>query len=681
MKKVARIFIMVLITLLLLLSAGVLIGTAVLSEYKESKVDLQLIELSLASEKTKFYVFSKEDREMRKGEPHLIENSELSDGEKYNFTPLSDIPDNLINAFIAIEDKRFYSHKGIDLKRTAHAAVNYLFGKGDFGGSTVTQQLVKNITGNNAPEIKRKISEAFSAIDLEKKYDKTQILEAYLNVINLSGGCRGVGAAAEYYYSKTPKELSLDQCATIAAITNNPSKYDPKRHPENNKKRRDTILSAMLEQGYITKNEYNTAINAPVSLNISEEQQGSKINSWYIDTVIEDVITDLSEQCGITKQSASQLIYRGGLNIYTAIDEEIQSILDGYYSNIYNFPIDDNGNIPQSSMIIIDPYNGDILAVAGAVGEKKGNRIQNFATGTKRPTGSAIKPLSVYAPAIDKGIINWASIVEDSPVTISESGIPWPQNANRVYHGNVNIKFAVEQSLNTVAVKVLEMLGNNNSFDFLTEKLKIKNLDQDNDIGSAALALGQMSRGITLRELTAAYSIFENGTMSKPRSYYKVTDSQGNIILDNRSEQERVISKESAAIMTKMLQSVVESGTAKGGITVKEITEVAGKSGTTQNNCDRYFVGYTPELLGGVWFGYEYPEDLEKFGGNLSVYIWDEIMREIIAKTDYGKKNTFIIPETVQKITVNKFTGEIPNSNDDPSVIEDGWFSVSDLES
>lgn len=681
MKKLSKILISILIAFLVLLSIGILIGTAMLSQYKDAKVDMQLIELSLNLEKTKFYAYSKEDRETRSGIAHLIDGAELSNSEKYKYVPFSEIPNDLINAFIAIEDKRFYSHKGIDLKRSAHAIVNYMFGKGDFGGSTITQQLVKNITGNNAPEIKRKISEAFSALDLEKKYDKTQILEAYLNVINLSDGCRGIGAAAEYYYSKNPNELSLDECATIAAITNNPSKYNPKTHPETNKKRRNIILNEMLKQGYITKEEYNTAINAPISLNISESKNNTQINSWYIDTVIEDVTGDLSLKMGITKQKASQLLYSGGLNIYTAIDEEIQGILDGYFSNIYNFPIDEKGNIPQSSMIMIDPYNGDILAVAGAVGKKQGNRIQNFATDTKRPTGSAIKPLSVYAPAIDKGLINWGSIVEDSPIKVSPNGTPWPQNAVKTYYGNVNIKFAIEHSLNTVAVKVLEMLGNKYSFDFLTEKLKINSLNPSKDMGSASLALGQMSNGITLRELTAAYSIFENGTMSKPRSYYKVTDSRGNIILDNRSEQERVISKESAAIMTKMLQTVVESGTAKEGITINEITEVAGKSGTTQNNCDRYFVGYTPELLGGVWFGYEYPQNLEKFGGNLSVYIWDEVMREIINKTDYGNKKSFIIPDTVQRITVNKTTCEFPGSDDDPSVIEEGWFSVSDTKS
>lgn len=677
MKKAVKILFIILISFFVTLSLAILIICASLSIYKDSKVDIRLIELTLISEKTGFYAYSKEDRELRRGEPYEIVNAELDNGERYEFTPLSSIPDNLKNAFIAIEDKRFYSHKGIDPKRSLLAAFNYIFGKGDFGGSTITQQLIKNVTGNTEISVRRKLEEAFSALDLERKYDKSQILEAYLNIINLAEGCRGVGAASEYYYSKIPKELTLDQCATIAAITNNPSKYDPLKHPENNKKRRDLILLAMLEQGYITNEECKNAIDTPISLNVNEETRTAKVNSWYIDTVIEDVIRDLSSKLGISRQNASRLVYRGGLNIYTAMDEKVQSILEEYYSNEYNFPIDESGSVPQSSMIIIDQSNGDIIAVAGAVGEKKGNRIQNFATSTKRPTGSAIKPLSVYAPAVDMGLINWGTIIEDSPLYLKENGEPWPQNANRVYFGNVNVNFAIANSLNTVAVKVLEMVGNKSSFDFLTKKLRIYNLDEKSDLGSAALALGQMSRGITLRELTAAYSIFDSGNMSKPRSYFKVTDCNGNILLDNRTEQERVISTESAAVMTKMLQSVIEIGTAKEGITLKERTEVAGKSGTTQNNCDRYFIGYTPELLGGVWFGYEYPESLEKFGGNLSVYIWDDVMTEIFEKTDYCKKTTFAIPDTVQRFSVNKTTGKLPNPDDDPLEIEDGWFSVS----
>lgn len=673
MKKVFISFLAVLTVLIILLTAAIVCITAYAAKYKECSVDDRLLSISANSEDTHFYCFSFSDRTKRSGEAYLLENTTLNSGQKYEFVPFNEIPNNLINAFISIEDKRFYKHHGIDILRTGHATINYLFGRGDFGGSTITQQLIKNLTGNTEISPKRKLSEAFSAIDLEKRYTKNEILELYLNIINLSEGCRGIGAAAQYFYSKDVSELSLDECASLAAITNNPAKYDPLRHPENNRQRRNIILKAMLEQGYINSREYETATAVPITLNTDKNEKNEKYNSWYIDTVIDDVSFDLSQKYGISQKQAVQMIYSGGLNIYIAMDENVQSVLDDYYSNIYNFPASANGEIPQSSMIVIDPHTGDILGIAGAVGKKQGNRLQNYATCTKRPTGSTIKPISVYAPALDSGLINWATIIEDSPIK-SINGKPWPSNANKIYSGNVNIKYAVEASLNTVAVKTLGMLGNKKSFDFLSHTLLINSLDINNDMGDASLALGQQSHGITLRELTAAYSIFEQGIMSKPRSYFTVTDKSGKIILDNPSYQTRAISNESATIMTKMLESVVKTGTACDGITLDSITEVAGKSGTTQNNCDRYFVGYTPELLAGVWLGFDYPKPLDEFGGNVSVYIWDEVMKIIYNTSYYGKEKKFPIPDTVQKISINKSTGNIPAENDAPTLIEDGWF-------
>jgi penicillin-binding protein 1A len=323
---------------------------------------------------------------------------------------------------------------------------------------------------------------------------------------------------------------------------------------------------------------------------------------------------------------------------------------------------------------VIDPYSGDILGIAGAIGKKSGNRLQNFATTTKRPSGSAIKPLSVYAPAIEKGLIQWSTVIVDSPITNSNGDRPWPMNASRTFEGNVDIKYAVENSLNTVPVKILKQLGNSYSFDFITEKLRIKSLNKDADIGDASLALGQHSVGISLLELSAAYSVFEDGIMCKPRSYYKVTDFNGRIILDNVSEQEAVISKETAAIMTKLLEGVVENGTAKGMISLDENISVAGKTGTTQNNCDRYFIGYTPELLAGVWFGYEYPKDLSDFGGNISAYIWNDVMTEIYQNTLYGNTQKFKVPETVKKLNYLADFGTI--DGDDSFEIKEGWFDI-----
>ena len=523
---------------------------------------------------------------------------------------------------------------------------------------------------------KRKINEIFSAINLEKDFDKSEILEAYLNIINLSDGCRGIGAAAYHFYSKTPSELTLSEIATLAAITNNPSKYNPRTNPQNAKKRRDVVLEQMNNLGYISDIEYSKALEEPIKLNLSDKEE-STVNSWYTDMVIEDVTHDLSDKYGISKEYASFLLYSGGYRIYTAEDKEIQDILDDYYSDLSNFPCDINGEFPQSSMIVIDPYTGDILGVAGAIGEKKGNRIQNYATHAKRPPGSAIKPLSVYAPAFEKGIIKWSSILDDSPIENS-NGRSWPANANGKYIGPVTVKYAVENSLNTVAVKVLEMLGNGNSLDFLKNSLYINSLDRENDIGSASLALGQPSVGITLRELTGGYTALSSGIMSKSRSYFKVTDSNGEIILDNTARQERVISKENAAIMTKLLECVVDDGTAKGLITLDNKISVAGKTGTTQNNFDRLFVGYTPDLLCGAWFGYEYPKSLKSFGGNYAAVFWDDVMSRIYSETDYASSlRLFSIPDGVQKLTFDASNGEIIFYSDDPLALEEGWFNVT----
>lgn len=674
MKCAAKI-ILVLISVLSLSTALLfLVGTVWLFRFRNYAVADELLDSHKETIKTEFYCF--ESRSGKKmPSPVLIEGTSLDGGIKYEYVSYENIPSNLLNAFIAIEDRHFYRHNGIDLMRTGKAIGNYLIGGERFGGSTITQQLVKNITGHDEISIERKIKEAFAAIRIEKDYEKEEIFELYLNVINLSSGCRGIGAASEYYFSKNVEDLSLSECASIAAITNNPARYDPIRHPENNLLRRNMVLERMLDLGYITVEEYQKASSEPVITNISDKFS-SKINSWYIDMVIEDVITDLCKKYDLTPSSASLLLYKGGYKIYTAMDPAIQNVVEGYFSNEYNFPIDRNGKTAQSSMIIIDPYTGNILGVSGAIGNKKGNRLQNFATQSKRPPGSTIKPLSVYAPAIDNGIIEWSTVIEDSPITPeTDKARAWPQNVDRRYVGNVDIKYAIEHSLNTVAVKVLEMIGAEKSFDFLYDKLNLKNLNRYSDMGAASLALGQPSKGVTLRELSGAYSIFEEGIMSIPRSYYKVCDSNGKIILDNSQEQEAVISKESAAIMTKLLETVVDTGTAAGKISLDDTISVAGKSGTSGNCHDRYFIGYTPELLAGVWFGYEYPKNLEDFGGNLSVFIWDDVMRKIYDECDLEGIANFTVPENLQRLSYEREPIVLDGETD--TILEFGWFDVT----
>lgn len=603
------------------------------------ELDLTLFEASARGGTTKLYYCDENGDAIEM-------TSERLEGGSCIYADHDELPQQLIDAFVAIEDKRFWRHSGIDMRRTAHAALNYLTrGSMRFGGSTITQQLIKNITGERDNTIERKLQEMIWARYLEGCMTKQQIIELYLNIINLSRGCIGVQAAANTYFSKDVSELTLAECATIAAITNNPSYYDPISHPENNIARRDLILDQMLEQGYIDSVAHAAAIAEPLTLDTSIRNEVQNVNSWYTDMVIEDVIADLCEQYDYTPQSASVLIYSGALRIYTAVDIEMQALLDEYFEAAEGLPRGTDENSFQAAMVIIDPTNGDILAVAGAIGEKSGDRVQNYATQTRRPSGSVIKPLSVYAPALEYGLITTGSVYDDVPLVFNASSsgyTPWPRNSPNVYRGLTNVMTAVRDSVNTVTVRILEELGVDRSFDFLRDKVGLKSLISSQtqsdgsvitDRGLAALALGQQNYGVTVREMTAAYTALANGGIySEPRSYYRVTDSRGNVLLSREDErQQQALSAATAALTTVMLQNVVSSGTASA-ITLDRRIDVAGKTGTTQDNCDKWFIGYTPYLLGGVWCGYEYPKSMNGISGNPCLEIWDEIMTALHEK-------------------------------------------------
>ena len=511
------------------------------------------------------------------------------------------------------------------------------------------------MTGNDTVSISRKLQEILYALDLERTLDKTEIMEMYLNIIHFSDNCNGIAQASDHYFGKTPKELTLAEAASIAAITNNPSYYNPIRNPANNLKRRNLILSEMRSQNYITEEEYRQALSEPLELKVVESDPQSNIHSWYIDMVIEDVINDLVEEYSLSRSAASSLVFRGGVRIDLAMDPEIQSIVEDYYENAIRTPVNENGVTAQSSLIMIDSHTGDILGVAGAIGEKSGNRLQNFATQTKRPPGSVIKPLSLYAPALEEGIINWASVYEDVPTDFGANGSqPWPKNANGVYRGLTNIPYAVAHSTNTVAVRVLKDVGIEKAYDYAKNRFHLRDMiDKDRDI--AALALGQLNYGITLRDLTCAYTAFADGGVYHPwRSYYRVLASDGRILLSNDDASEIVLSEGNAAIMTKLLQGVVESGTSSA-ITLKKTVECAGKTGTTNADNDRWFVGFTPDIVCGVWCGYEYPEPLS--GGNLCTSIWNSVMTSVFEKV--GGEARFLVPNTLIRASYCMDSGKL----------------------
>ncbi len=684
-SKVGRVLIFILNAFLTCILVGIITAIIVgctFAVYVSNHVDLRIpdedigkYDLNITNTTTTttlHYFESAEDRQNRNyGNTVNWEDEEIHGEANSIYVPYEQIPQMLRDAFIAIEDHRFEQHKGVDWYRTVAAGVNFFFPiRDEFGASTITQQLIKNVSGEDDYKIQRKVQEIFWALDLEKQKSKDEILTLYMNIISLAQNCYGVQAAANTYFGKDVSELTLNECACIAGITQNPSKHNPVTHPEENNKRRQTVLSRMLDTGKITQEEYDEIIDVPVELNYTVDNSSStSVNSWYTDMVIDDVMNDLLE-AGYTQQAASMMVYSGGLKIYTCMDKEVQALLDDAFkdgrigdSETDIFPEHTSGMPAQSSMVIIDPYTSDILGVAGKRGEKTGNRIQNYATQTVRPAGSSIKPVSVYAPALESGLINYATVYDDTPYDFGKgNNSPWPHNLPNRFDGLTNINSAIETSKNTVAVKVLDDLTLDYSFDFcknelqmesLIDLLELSNGTKITDKGLAALALGQLNYGVTVREITAAYSMFTNaGIFNEAKSYLRVEDANGKVILEKDDIGNVVLSEENAAIMTKMLTNVVNRGTATK-VTLKSQVNCAGKTGTTSNDYDRWFIGYTPYFIGGVWYGYEYPKSLANLKSNPCITIWDEIMTELHQKYIDAAANggealkTFEAPETV----------------------------------
>ncbi len=677
-RKASTMIVTFFCSLLLLGSIAVIaFGIGIRSQF-EVGLPSQFFSLTSKGLSPQFFCYRFEDRTNRIGEEELLSDAFFSQKSSI-YVSGAELPQHVKDAFVSIEDKRFYDHKGVDWYRTAAACANYLLGFSDsFGASTVTQQLIKNLTQHAEATPKRKMQEILYALDLERTLDKSQILELYLNVIHFSEHCDGIGAAAMHYFSKMPQELSVAESATLAAIINNPSYYNPIRNPQNNLNRRNVILNQMLSQGCIDETQYREAVNSPLGLNIDSSDNETDADSWYADMVIQDVIHDLKQKYGMTQSAASTLLYSGGLKISVAVDPAIQAAVERYYESKVNVPVNEEGVRAQSALIVIDSHTGDVLGVAGAVGKKQGNRVQNFATQTLRSPGSALKPISVYAPALEHGLITWASVFDDVPINFSENGsVAWPKNASYGYRGLTDVAYAVAESTNTASVRVLQKLGLDRAFRETKSRFHIDNLYEGNgktDRDLAALALGQLNYGVTLRELANAYCVFADGGVYHPwRSYYRVLDAEGRILLSAPDGGEVVMSEGNAAVMTKLLQGAVEYGSA-ASIDLKKQIECAGKTGTTNRDADRWFIGYTPDLVCGVWCGYEYPAPL--VGKNACLKIWDDVMREIADTRQL--QTTFSVPSALVRVSYCRDSGKIPCDacTYDPrgDRIVTGWF-------
>lgn len=597
------------------------------------------------------------------------------------WTDLEDIPKYLQKAAIAIEDKRFEKHHGVDWKGTTRAIVYTLFGKNVQGGSTITQQLVKNVTGDNEVTVKRKITEIYRALELEKRYEKDEILEAYLNEVFFGQSCYGVVTASRMYFNKDVSDLTLAECASLMGITNNPSMYDPTLSSwtrENNRERQLTILGAMLEQGKISQEEYDAAKAEDIvfsnGFTISGKYVGSDGTatepepeepptddtdspadeeeptikgrySWFTEAMIGDVADALVEKYGITDKArdngttytayeqAWDMVHGKGYKIYTTQNPKYQKIAEDVCYDLSNIPYTSSYTNSageqvedqlQIALTIVDPTNGYVVAMIGGAGEKQADRVWNWAVNA-RQCGSAIKPLSTYAPALDDGTINGASVIDDYPMLLN--GDVWPRNANWRYQGLTALHKALAQSLNTCAVRTNLAYGVDRSYEFLVNKLGFENLTYTDSQQVGNMALGGFEKGVTTEEMAAAFATFVNeGVYTKPRTFVRVEDANGNVILENEAQSTVAMKNTTAAIINHLLQEAALNGT--GYEAQFSGMHIAGKTGSTNSNKDRYFVGYTPYYSCAVWAGYEHNQRIVASGNPCSA-IFRKVMSAI----------------------------------------------------
>ena len=543
------------------------------------------------------------------------------------------IPQHMKDALVAIEDKRFYTHKGVDWFRTAHAALNMFTGGSTFGGSTITQQLIKNLTQQDDITVQRKLLEIFQALDLEKNYDKDEILEYYLNAVYFGEGCYGVQTAAQTYFGKDAKDLSVAEAASIVGITNLPTYYDPFYSVENNKERQENVLREMYKQGYLKKAEYEEAKNEELDFVRGENSPStSNVYSYYEEVVLSDVIGDLAEAKGISRNAASQLVHNAGYEIYACIDKDIQAKVDAIYTDPEKLPktYGSTKSQLQSAIVIIDQATGEIKALRGGTGDKTINYGLNRATGTTRPPGSSIKPIAVYGPAVEYGLISPSTLVLDKDEKhVQLTHTSWyPKNSPNSYDGIITITTALQKSKNTVAAQIVDKLTPSASLEFLRSRLGVTSLI-DSDADYAAMALGEPHYGITVREMAQAYTALANdGVFTYSRTYTMVKDRSGKIILDNQPQTIQAFSQNTARTMTYMLNNAATYGT--GHESRLSNMPVAGKTGTTSANRDRWFCGYTPYYTCAVWTGYDTPETMA-FSGNPATQIWQKVMSAVHA--------------------------------------------------
>ena len=575
-----------------------------------------------------------------------------------------DMPENLKNAYVSIEDERYYKHHGVDIKRTGSAIINYVIhiGNSSFGGSTITQQLVKNLTGDNSGAISRKVKEWWKAYLLECYFSKEEILDMYLNVIYVGPNIYGVGAGSKYYFNKNVQELSLAECAFLAGINNSPNSYNPfDEETDNTEKiqnRTITVLDKMLELEYITEEEHDTAVTEVengLSFDKGNVESGDGIYSYHTDALITEIMEDVADKKNISEDFATNYIYLSGLTIKSTQNSNIQDRTEEEFDKRqYNIASREGGDPAQAAMVIIDHQTGQVLACVGGLGEKDTARGLNRATQSTRQTGSSIKPLAVLAPGIDKKKFTAATIYADVEKTFE--GNYSPKNYDG-YLGEVTVRRAVESSQNIPFVEMMEQIGIKTSISYLKDMGVTSLTDKDE---SLSLALGGLDKGITPLEMAAAYATIANdGVYIEPTFYSEITNQSGKTVIEANPESHRVFSEQVAYILKEILTQPVTGN--NGTATYCSISgiDVAAKTGTTDENYDRWLCGFTPYYTAATWFGYDQNETIYFNRQNPAGIIWANVMRSIHSGLDNA---TFEKPSWIQTETICADSGGIANS-------------------
>ena len=571
------------------------------------------------------------------------EYQKLYDGENRIWVNFDDIPEAMKEAITSIEDKRFYEHNGVDWTRTTGAILSLATGGDNYGGSTITQQLIKNMTQDNDVSLTRKIREIVRALKLEQEYTKDQILEGYLNIVNFGNNCQGCESAAQLYFGKSIKDCSIAECAAIAGITQNPSKWNPLVYPENNKVRRETIINEMYDQEKITKAEYDQAMKESANMTFvgfqddDEDEDTDFVQNWYIDQLVGDLVNDLASYYNIDTKAASEMLYTEGLKIYCAMDTKAQDLLEKTALNIDKSSDDDL----EIAMCMTD-LKGRIIATVGSSNKKTGNLLFSRATDSVLQPGSSIKPVVVYPYAIEQKQLYFSSFVKDAPLedykVVDGQLVAGPNNWYSGYRGDMLLPDAIEISSNGTAAQVMDMIGPSNAYDQVVTYQGFKHLDEADRYNTGGLSIGGLTGGVTVTEMAAAYTYMGNGGLYyEPYTYYYVTDAEDNVILSPQDKvPKQAYSAETAYIMNRLLYyNVSNSVNTRAGSTRVSGWEIIGKTGTTDEDKDSWFCGLSPYASLAVWTGFDEPQTIYGSGLNVATDSFQTVMSEYLKDKEH----------------------------------------------